>query len=395
VTGRSSAQGETPARAVSSPRLIAWEVTRYCLLKCKHCRASAQPQASAGELTTQEFGATIDNIASFARPIIILTGGEPMLRSDIYEIASYAASKALPVVMSPCGMLVSDETVAKIKAAGIRRISISIDGATAKSHDEFRGVAGSFDGCLRGIEAARRGGLDFQINTTISRHNVQELGAILELAIELGASVFNPFLLVPTGRGKELADQELSPQQYERTLHWLADQQARKDIRIRVTCAPHYFRILRQRPKAGGDAAPRSGAPRAGGQGAGQSQPRAAGPQGHSHDMIAGPAPVLPFATGCLGGKSFAFISHRGRVQICGFMDVECGDLRRENYDFRKIWLESKVFNQMRDVDSYHGRCGYCEFRTICGGCRARAYALSGDYQAEEPFCVYRPQRRP
>jgi len=382
VTGRSSAQGETPARAVSSPRLIAWEVTRHCLLKCKHCRASAQPQASAGELTTQEFGATIDNIASFARPIIILTGGEPMLRSDIYEIASYAASKALPVVMSPCGMLVSDKTVAKIKAAGIRRISISIDGATAKSHDEFRGVAGSFDGCLRGIEAARRGGLDFQINTTISRHNVQELGAILELAIELGASVFNPFLLVPTGRGKELADQELSPQQYERTLHWLADQQARKDIRIRVTCAPHYFRILRQRPKAGGESA-------------GQSQPRAAGPQGHSHDMIAGPAPVLPFATGCLGGKSFAFISHRGRVQICGFMDVECGDLRRENYDFRKIWLESKVFNQMRDVDSYHGRCGYCEFRTICGGCRARAYALSGDYQAEEPFCVYQPQRRP
>ena len=171
------------------PRLIAWEVTRSCLLNCKHCRAAAGQGAYSGELTLPECRALLDHIASFSRPTIILTGGEPMLRADIYDIAAYAHGLGLPVVMAPCGPLLNDETVAKILKSGIRRISLSLDGATAASHDEFRGIPGAFESVLRGIEAARRGGLEFQINTTVSRHNLAELPAILDLAIRLRAAL--------------------------------------------------------------------------------------------------------------------------------------------------------------------------------------------------------------
>lgn len=337
------------------PHLIAWEVTRRCLLNCRHCRAAAQNTICPDEFSTDECKRLLDNIASFARPIIILTGGEPMLREDIYEIAAYSArTLQLPTVMAPCGLLLNDESARKIVDAGIRRISISLDGATAGTHDSFRGMAGSFEACLAGIAAVRRAGLEFQINTTISRHNVEQLEAILELSIRLGASVFNPFLLVPTGRGKQLVEQELSAEQYEQSLQWLVGHQGRSDIQIRVTCAPHYQRILRQ----------------CGGVGAAQA------------------------SKGCMGGKSFAFISHVGMVQICGFMETPCGDIRKANCDFRSVWDNSEVFRQVRDVGSYHGRCGYCEFRKVCGGCRARALAISGDYLAEEPFCLYQPRRR-
>jgi len=347
---------ERPNRQPHSPRLIAWEVTRSCMLACKHCRAAARAEPYPDELSTAECFKLLDNIASFARPIIILTGGEPMLRPDIYDIAARATGLGMRVVMAPCGALIDDESAARILASGIKHISISLDGATAESHDAFRGVAGAFDASLRGIAAARRAGLGFQINTTITKHNLAELPAILELAIELGATVFNPFLLVPTGRGSTLIDQEISPQQYERTLRWLAGQQGREDINIRVTCAPHYQRIIRQLGLRPGQARP---------------------------------------VKGCMGGQSFAFISHRGKVQICGFLDIECGDVRRENFDFRGIWRDSEIFKQMRDPASYHGRCGRCEFARVCGGCRARAYAMTGDYLGEEPFCLYQPKRTP
>ncbi|MCY2925160.1 MAG: radical SAM protein [Planctomycetota bacterium] len=336
------------------PRLIAWELTRSCMLACKHCRAAAKPTPYTDELTTQECKKLLDNIASFSKPVMILTGGEPMLRPDLYEIAAYAHSLGLAPALAPCGMLIDDEAARKMLAAGIRRISISLDGATAESHDAFRCVPGAFAGSMRGLEAAKRAGLEFQINTTVTQHNRKELQEIMELSIRLGAKVFNPFLLVPTGRGKELADQELSPGQYEEALVWLADQQAAGRIEIRVTCAPHYQRIVRQRHAL---------------------------PEGR---------PVK----GCMGGQSFAFISHRGKVQICGFLDIECGDVRKENYNFRKVWETSETFLQMRNLDGYHGRCGRCEFRKVCGGCRARSFAVTGDYLDEEPFCSYGPRRR-
>lgn len=338
------------------PRLIAWETTRACPLACKHCRAAAQPEPASDELSTEEGFRLLENIAAFASPTIILTGGEPMLRPDIYDLASHARDLGLHAVMAPCGLLLNDETAKRLVESGIRYLSVSLDGASAASHDAFRGVPGAFEGSLRGIEAAKRAGLGFQINTTITQHNVSELPAILDLAKALGASVFNPFMLVPTGRGRLIADQEITPQQYEDTLMWLMEQQERQDIAIRVTCAPHYQRVLRQNGRA--DAA--SHAPK-----------------------------------GCLGGKTFAFISCNGKVQICGFLDIACGDLRREGLNFRKIWEESEIFRRLRDPNSYTGRCGYCEFRFVCGGCRARAFAMTGDYLAEEPFCVYQPARRP
>ena len=320
-------------------------------------------------MTLAECRALLDNVASFARPTIILTGGEPMLRADIYDIASYAHGLGLPVVMAPCGPLLNDETVAKILRSGIQRISLSLDGATTVSHDEFRGIPGAFDSVLRGIEAARRGGLEFQINTTVSKHNLAELPAILDLAVRLRAVLFNPFLLVPTGRGSDLRDQELSPEEYEQVLQWLASQAKNPAMPIRVTCAPHYQRIVRQMH---GASMPDTHAP--------------GGPIGDAQGR-----PEQNRMGGCLGGKAFAFISHRGKVQICGFLDLEAGDLRRENFDFVKIWKTSALFTAVRDVDSYRGRCGGCEFRKVCGGCRARAHAVTGDYLAEEPFCNHQP----
>ncbi len=340
------------ATDLAPPRIIAWEVTRACPLACRHCRASARHAPYEGELSTDECRRLVENIASFARPLLILTGGEPMLRPDLYEIAGYAIGRGLPVALAPCGPRIDDEAARRMVEIGIRQISISVDGAAAASHDAFRGVPGAFEGTMRGIEAARRAGLPFQINTTVTRLNVGELGAILDWAVRVGATCFNPFLLVPTGRGKELEGQALSAEEYEETLRWLAGQEGRDDIGIRVTCAPHYQRILREE----------------------------------------GVAPSADAPHGCLGGKAFAFISHRGKVQICGFLEVECGDVRATDFDFARIWRTSEVFRRVRRPDDYGGTCGACEYRRICGGCRARAFAATGDYLAAEPLCLYEPK---
>jgi len=365
------------------PLLIAWEVTRSCNLNCRHCRAAAKNIKYDNELKTDECKRLLDNIASFSQPIIILTGGEPMLREDIYEIARHGSDLGLRMVMAPCGMLIDDASVKKIKAAGIQAISISIDGATAESHNAFRRVAGAFEGAMAAMAAAKRNGLPFQINTTITKHNVDELEEIVKLAEEVGATTFNPFLLVPTGRGKELAEQEISPEQYEEALHWLSRLRSKIKMQLRVTCAPHFQRIIRQDKSV--DAGQAKGHPPVGpGHGA-----ITAGGGGHGHGGQKGFQ-----AAGCMGGKSFAFISHVGKVQICGFLEVAAGDLKENGLDFEAIWKGSEFFRQIRDVDNYAGKCGYCEYRRLCGGCRARAYALTGDYLESEPFCVYEPEVR-
>jgi heme b synthase len=345
-------------------RLIAWEVTRSCNLNCRHCRAAAHNGPYEGELTTEECKKLLDNVASFAKPIIILTGGEPMMRPDIYDIARYGNSLGLRMVMAPCGMMLAEQTCRRLMEAGIQRISLSIDGATAQSHDSFRRVDGAFNSVMKGIEAARTAGLEFQINTTVTKLNVDELGAIFDLAIKLGAVSFHPFLLVPTGRGKELEEYELAPHEYERVLNWIYEHRAASAMTLKPTCAPHYYRILRQREKQAG---------------------RSVKPETHGLDAM---------SKGCLGGQGFAFISHIGVVQMCGFLDIPAGNIKENGLDFRSIWEESDFFRQIRDLDSYGGRCGYCEYRKVCGGCRARAYAMTGNYMAEEPFCVYEPKAK-
>jgi heme b synthase len=366
----------SPPSPTYTPRLIAWEVTRRCNLACKHCRAGAQDRPYESEYSTEEIGKVLDSVASFCKPIIILTGGEPMLRDDIFEIADYGTKLGLRMVMAPCGFLITPESVEKMKASGIRRISLSIDGASAESHDAFRQVRGAFDSVLLAARIARENGLEFQINTTIHKGNLDELPRILDLAVGLGAQAFHPFLLVPTGRARNLQGQEISPEDYERVLNWVYDMQDKTPILFKPTCAPHYHRIARQR----GGGKPAAGHP--GGRPTGR-------PGGHPGGP---PGGLDALSKGCMGGQSFAFISHIGKVQICGFLETEAGDLREAGYDFKKIWDESELFRQVRDVDHYGGKCGYCEYRHVCGGCRARAFALSGDYLAEEPFCVYTPK---
>jgi heme b synthase len=246
-----------------------------------------------------------------------------------------------------------------MKTSGIQRISISIDGPTAETHDAFRKVKGSFEGSLRGIEMAKKGGVEFQINTTITQFNLHLIPDILRLAVDQGAVALHFFLLVPTGRGKELKDQEISAQDYEKTLHWFYDQIDQVPLQLKATCAPHYYRILRQRAKKEG---------------------KKVTPKTHGLDAM---------TRGCLGGISFCFISHVGQVQPCGYLELNSGNVREKH--FREIWEESNIFKNLRNTDGYQGKCGRCEFRKVCGGCRARAYELSGEYMAEEPYCVYEP----
>jgi len=344
------------------PLLVAWETTRRCPMNCKHCRGAARDQRYEGELTNTEAKLMIDNIVSFAKPILILTGGEPMSREDIYELARYAADKGLRVVMSPCGPMINPETAKKIKDAGIQRISVSIDGATAATHDEFRGVPGAFDAAMKGIRHAKDAGIEFQINTTITKHNLGELPAILDLAVELGAAAFNPFLLVPTGRGKAIADLEISPAEYERTLNWVYVRSLETTLQFKPTCAPHYYRIFRQREAKAGREVPLK-----------------------SHGLFA-------MTKGCMGGDGFVFVSYSGILQPCGFLELNCGELRKESFDFRKIYETSRIFLELRDPEKYRGKCGVCEYLKHCGGCRARAFAAGGDYLGEEPYCVYMPE---
>jgi len=344
----------------SSLRLVAWEVTRNCNLSCIHCRAAATMGPYLDELDTDASLALLDQISEVGKPVVILTGGEPLLRADIFEIARHGTQKGLRMVMAPNGTLITETIAKEMVEAGIQRISISLDGATRESHDRFRQVDGAFNGAIRGIEWAKQAGLDFQINTTITRQNLEELPKIQELAVNLGAVAHHIFLLVPTGRGKYIVDQEISAQQYEQALNWFYDQRDKAPLQLKATCAPHYYRILRERAREEG---------------------KTVTFKTHGLDAV---------TRGCLGGIGFCFISHTGIVQPCGFLDLNCGNVKKT--PFKVIWNESEVFKALRNYNNLKGKCGKCEYRKVCGGCRARAYEATGDYLAEEPLCAYQPQ---
>ncbi len=343
------------------PRLIAWELTGACNLECVHCRASATKERDSNELSTEEAKRFIDDVANFAKPVIILTGGEPLIRDDIYEIAQYGSDKGMRMVLATNGVLITPDVGRRLKGAGIRRVGISIDGASAKTHEEFRGISGAFDGALKGISALKEAGLSLQINTTITRRNLDEMPKILDLALELGAEALHLFMLVPTGRGEILRNEEIPSEEYERALNWFYDMQKEVSIQLKATCAPHYFRIMHQRRK-------QEGAP-----------------------IGTGEGEFSAMTKGCLGGTGFCFVSKIGEVYPCGYLPALAGNIREQ--PFEEIWRNSRVFNDLRDVDKLKGKCGRCEYKRVCGGCRARAYAKTGDYLVEEPYCVYRPRR--
>lgn len=343
-------------------RVVAWEVTRTCNLSCIHCRATSLDKPYEGELHTDEAFNLMDNIAKVGSPIVILTGGEPLLRPDIFDIASYGTDKGFRMTMAVNGTLVTTEVAKKMKESGIKRVSISIDGETAESHDAFRNISGAFNGAMKGIEILKAEGIPLQINTTITSLNIHELEGIHKLAISLGVNAHHIFLLVPTGRGKNLADQSLPPSDYERALHWFYEQRGNSPLQLKATCAPHYYRILRQRAKEVGNQVTF---------------------ETHGLDAV---------TRGCLGGIGFCFISHIGTVQPCGYLEIDCGNIR--SILFAEIWEKSEVFRKLRDPSLYQGKCGHCEFLHVCGGCRARAYEATGNYLAEEPLCTYRPMRQ-
>ncbi|MCX5859048.1 MAG: radical SAM protein [Proteobacteria bacterium] len=333
-------------------RIVAWELTRRCELNCRHCRAGASTEHDPLELNTAEALRVIKSLASFSRPLLILSGGDPILREDLFDLIQAARDAGLKVVMAPTGANLNPEIAQKIKRAGVERLSISLDGASEKSHDSFRGKPGVFNLIMKGVDFIREAGLSFQVNTTVTKANITEVPEIYDLARKLGAQAFHIFLLVPVGRGENLRDWEISPQEYEKTLLWIAEKEKEGALELKATCAPHYYRILKQK----------------------------------------GIPPRNPGGQGCLGGKSYAFISARGQVQICGYLPLPAGDLRKNDFDFPSIWTGSELFRAVREVDSYQGKCGICEYNKICGGCRARAFAFSGNYLGEEPFCLYQPK---
>ncbi len=340
-------------------RIVAWELTRSCNLNCVHCRASSNFGPNPQELDTLQAMDILDQIREVGKPIIILTGGEPLLRKDIFELADYGTKKGLRMVLATNGTLITPDITKRIRESGIKRVSISLDGATRESHDAFRQVNGAFDRAMKGISYLKEQGIEFQINTTITRYNLSELEGVFNLAAHLEATAHHIFLLVPTGRAKEMVNQQLNAREYEDSLHWFCQQQDNVPLQLKATCAPQYYRIIRQEAHSKG---------------------QKVNSKTHSLDAV---------TRGCLAGISYCFISNEGIVQPCGYLELNSGDLREST--FSDIWRKSSIFADLRNFSKYKGKCGRCEYINVCGGCRARAYAATGDYLSEEPLCAYNP----
>ena len=384
--------------ATNKPRLVFWEVTKGCNLRCIHCRATATELSSSLDLPTTIALNIIKQVSQLSLPILVLSGGEPLFRADIFELARYARECGLRVALATNGTLVNKEVAREIVDAGVRRVSISLDGADAATHDAFRGIPGAFEGALAGLRNLKELGMSVQINMTIARHNAQQLPAVLEMVRRLGADALHTFLLVPVGCGVDIAAEQMVPaDEYERILNWFYDRAQEGGIELKATCAPHYFRVARQRRAAERRAAslvpPISGG---NGHAIGPTEMTMPGSTGiglHPHAGHPGaghPDGMQAVTKGCLAGTGVCFISHQGEVYPCGYLPVLAGNLNQQT--FAEIWENAPVFEQLRDTGNLKGKCGYCEFRNICMGCRARAFAATGDYLDEEPFCVYQPR---
>lgn len=356
-------------------RLVFWETTAGCNLECVHCRRlEVSRQLMKNDLSFDESLRFIEHLAAFARPILVLSGGEPLFRPDIFQIAAHARDCGLTVALATNGTLITEAVARQIVDAGVRRVAISIDGADEVTHDAFRRQPGSLAAALTGFGHLKRLGMSLQINCTITRHNVHQIDLLYDKAVQLGADALHLFMLVPVGCGVQIAATNMLPaDEYERVLNWMYDRSKRRELHLKATCAPHYFRVMRQRAAADKvriEATHSHGKPH--------------GP-GHDHNMAA-------MTKGCLAGSAICFVSHTGEVFPCGYLPVAAGNVRRQ--PMREIWQQATVFQRLRNVEELEGKCGCCEFKKICLGCRARAfYETHGNYMAEEPYCVYEPKR--
>jgi radical SAM protein with 4Fe4S-binding SPASM domain len=325
-----------------APFIVAWEVTKSCNLSCIHCRASATDARDPKELTTEEGFRLLDALKSFGVKMVILTGGEALVRRDVFDLARYGTSLGLRMTLATNGSLVTKEVAEKIKQSGIVRVSVSLDGTTSEVHDEFRGLKGAFDLATEGIRTLIDSGVPVQINTTVAAMNVDQMKDFPAMIRDLGAIAWHVFFLVPTGRGAQL--EAATVQEYRDMLEefYLVYKEAR--IECKATCAPQFYRLLAEK---GGDVKTK----------------------------------------GCLAGTGFAFISSLGEVQPCGFFQVSLGNIREKA--FKEIWEESPVLRSLRDTKQLQGPCKSCEYTNVCGGCRARAYEVYGDGLKFDPACWY------
>lgn len=328
------------------PRLIFWEITQKCNLACPYCRRDGY----SGNLSLKESFDIIDSIAEDYRPILVFSGGEPLLHPNIFEIASYAVKKGLVIALATNGTLIDEPMVKRIEEGGFHRVAVSLDGASRETNDAIRGK-GAFLKTIAGIEHLRsQKTIDIQVNTTVTKRNVLDIPNIYKLCLDLQVKALHIFAFVPVGCGMTIPEEEtLSAQGYEEFLGDVVDLYLDSKIEIKVTCGPHYYRLLSDRM---GDSFPKT-------------------------------------TKGCLAGGGVCFISTRGEVWPCGYLGISAGNIL--DAGFKEIWTNSSLFQTMRDTNRLKGRCGECEYRELCGGCRARAYAATGDYLEEEPDCVYQP----
>lgn len=364
------------------PFIVIWEATRACPLACRHCRAVAVPSRDPSELDTAEAQDLMRQVRAFGHPppLFVITGGDPFQRPDLCDIVSYGTGLGLPVAVSPSGTpTLNASDLQAVREAGAKAVSLSLDGPDADSHDRFRGVEGVFDWTLEAWRSALRLGLRVQINTTVTGHNLDALADIAAIVREHGAMVWSLFLLVPTGRGRQLP--QLTADEVEDVLNFAYDAGAL--LPTKTTEAHHFRRVVIQRrilEEHGVDHVDEMGlGPRY----------RLLRDRLHRLGLDAGGRRVRRPPLDVNAGRGFAFVSHRGDVHPSGFLPLTAGNVRE--HPLTELYRDSPLFTGLRDPDALTGRCGQCEFRPICGGSRSRAYAVTGDPLAEKPWCAYRP----
>jgi radical SAM protein len=353
-----------------TPFIVIWEVTQACDLACIHCRAKARPWRDPGELTTEEGYSLIDEVKKFGSPLLVLTGGDPVKREDLYDLIRYSVSKGLRTTVSPSATpLLTVEAIRKFKESGISRIAISLDGSRPEIHDSLRGVKGSFGWTVKAIEDCVEEKIPIQINTTVTKYNSEDLTNIAHLIKDFeNVVLWSVFFLVPTGRGKK--QDGISPEEYEAAFNKMYDLSKTMPYDIKSTEAPHYRRLFIQRTLADSRNTK----------------------QYSTHDRIKvrWPDTIGRASRGINDGNGFVFISHTGEVFPSGFLPISAGNVKQESVV--DIYRESALFKELRNYSKLKGKCGVCEFRRVCGGSRARAFAVTGDYLESEPNCVYMPR---
>ena len=353
-------------------RLLFWESTIRCNLTCAHCRRIESDEQAFRDLTTAQAKDLIGQLAELGKcqpmmPVLVFSGGEPLCREDLFELVRYARSLGIIPALATNGTLIDTNVAGQIHESGIKRVSVSLDGATAEVHNKLRQLEGSFERAIEGIGYLHDRKVPFQINITLTKHNAGQLQEIYDLAKSLGAVAVHIFMLVPVGCGQSLAETDmLSPQQYEQKLLDICKLDGQGEIQMKVTCGPHYERVVRQ-------------------EGLHKSRIQA----GHGRGDVPGRSGHGGASKGCLAGLGVLFVGHQGNVFPCGYLPVNCGNVLEENLS--DIWYGSEDLARMRDSSKLEGKCGVCGYREVCGGCRGRAYAGTGNYMAEEPFCAYVP----